>query len=347
MRLLHFLAATLVLAAPLARAGDGAPMPRELHQTGLYARAGALELAEGVRSFSPQYPLWSDGAAKRRWIALPAGAAIDASRPSAWEFPVGTRLWKEFSADGRRIETRLLERLADGSWRFASYAWDASGMRATLAPAEGLQVMLDGARSHTIPAQADCLACHEGAASPVLGFSALQLSPDRDPLAPHAEAQPTDALDLAALIEEQRLTGLPQALVDAAPRIIAASPEERAALGYLHGNCAHCHAHPAEAPGAVPVALDLAFDVSAPEAHAPQVRGLAAQLARYRPSHTAAPAVLVPGDAGASVLVQRLRSRAPHVQMPPLGTAVPDTAALALIERWIDAMPDLAEETMP
>ena len=44
-----------------------------------------------------------------------------------------------------------------------------------------------GAR-YTIPAQDDCRACHEGAPVPVLGFSALQLSPDRDPLAPHAES---------------------------------------------------------------------------------------------------------------------------------------------------------------
>jgi hypothetical protein len=57
--------------------------------------------------------------------------------------------------------------------------------------------------------------------------------------------------------------------------------------------------------------------------------------------------VLVPGAADQSVLVQRMRSRAPHVQMPPLGTAVPDTAALALIERWVNAMPALEEETSP
>ena len=38
-------------------------------------------------AFSPQYPLWSDGAHKRRWISSAAGTAIDASRPDAWEFP--------------------------------------------------------------------------------------------------------------------------------------------------------------------------------------------------------------------------------------------------------------------
>ena len=346
MRLLPSLAATLVLAAPLA-AAYVAPVAVQLHHTGLYAGEGTLLPAPGVRSFSPQYPLWSDGAQKRRWIALPPGTAIDASDASAWEFPVGTRLWKEFSVDGRRLETRMLERLADGSWRFASYAWNREGTQASLAPAGGLQLDLGGGRRYVIPAEADCRACHEGAASPVLGFSALQLSPDRDRLAPHAETPPADALDLSALVEARWLTGLPQALIDVAPAIAARTPEERAALGYLHGNCGHCHASPDEAPGAVPVALDLAFDVMRPDEHAPSVRALTTQLARYRPGAAHATTVLAAGDAKASVLVQRMRSRAPSAQMPPLGSAVADDDALALIERWVDALPDPEEENRP
>lgn len=345
MRLLHSHIAALVLAGSLIATASGAA-PHELHQTGLYAGPDTLATAPGVLSFSPQYPLWSDGATKRRWIALPTGTAIDASRPSAWEFPVGTRLWKEFAVDGRRVETRMLERTADG-WHFAAYAWNAEGTRATLVPAAGLQVPLGEGRVYAIPAETDCRACHEGAASPVLGFSALQLSPQRDPLAPHAEPNPPGAVDLRSLVEARMLVGLPRSLLDVPPVIAAHSPEERAALGYLHGNCGHCHADPAEAPAAVPVALDLAFDVAAPDAHAPQVRALAAQIARYRPTGAHAPSVLVPGDADQSVLVQRMRSRAPQAQMPPLGTAVPDTAALALIERWVNALPALDEETRP
>ena len=38
-------------------------------------------------AFAPQYPLWTDGAAKRRWISLPPGTAIDASDPENWVFP--------------------------------------------------------------------------------------------------------------------------------------------------------------------------------------------------------------------------------------------------------------------
>ena len=36
-----------------------------------------------------------------------------------------------------------------------------------------------------------------------------------------------------------------------------------------------------------------------------------------------------------SVLAQRMRTRVPQQQMPPIGTRFPDPEGLALIERWI------------
>ena len=77
----------------------------------------------GLRSFEPRFALWSDGAAKQRWIALPPGTAVDASQPDAWRFPAGTRLWKTFSVDGRPVETRHLVVQADGRVEAATYVW--------------------------------------------------------------------------------------------------------------------------------------------------------------------------------------------------------------------------------
>ena len=111
------LMAALTLVAPAALA----ELPVHLRDTGLYADGSMSQVRPENLPFSPQYPLWSDGAAKRRWISLPAGTFIDAAQPDAWEFPRGTRLWKEFSHAGRPVETRFIERLADGSWRFAAY----------------------------------------------------------------------------------------------------------------------------------------------------------------------------------------------------------------------------------
>src|SRR5262245_22300573 len=86
--------------------------PQRLSQTGLYAGEGMLRIDPRNRPFSPQYPLWTDGAAKRRWIRLPEGAAINATNLSRWEFPVGTKIWKEFAFDGHKVETRLLWRVS-------------------------------------------------------------------------------------------------------------------------------------------------------------------------------------------------------------------------------------------
>jgi cytochrome c553 len=311
-----------------------AGFPPRLSETDLFI-AGTREPRVGVLGFSPQYPLWSDAADKRRWIALPPGRSIDASRPDAWAFPRGTRLWKEFAHAGRAVETRLIERRADGRWHFASYVWRADGTDADLAPAAGVRALdiaaAPGGR-YAVPARADCRTCHDGAPVPVLGFSALQLSGDRDPLAPHADADAA-AVDLRALAGRGLLRNLPPALLKQPPRIAARTPDERAALGYLHGNCGHCHNDDGES---APVPLALAQRVAAGRADGAHVQRTLRALPRIRwPGSAETLPIVSPGRAEASVLALRMASRDPRLQMPPLGTVVPDHDALALVERWI------------
>jgi hypothetical protein len=225
-------------------------LPETLEETG-FSEAEAI-------AFTPQYPLWSDGSDKRRWLSLPRGASIDKSNPDAWQFPPGTRAWKEFSRGGKRIETRFIERLPDGTWRYATYMWNAQGTTATLAPTQGVP----GAG---IPSRADCLACHEGAAVPILGFSAVQLN-----------------------------TKLPPA------------------LGYLHGNCGHCHN---DSGPLANVELVLAQRASAP-AHSEKKTWFS--LLERRES-----------------ILRKMKSRNPLTRMPPLGVTVPDVEGIALVERWL------------
>ena len=85
MNLRHLIALTVcalaVASAPAAAppvamldtASDPAsPLPQRLRDTGLFGDDGTTVRADIV-AFAPQYPLWSDGATKRRWIHLPAG----------------------------------------------------------------------------------------------------------------------------------------------------------------------------------------------------------------------------------------------------------------------------------
>jgi mono/diheme cytochrome c family protein len=340
-------AATLVVVAALApairannlastatRAAHQREPPARLAETGLYADPDSRRVADDVLPYSPQYPLWSDGAVKQRWIRIPRGAAVDASDPDAWRFPPGTQLWKEFAApDGRRLETRYMALGEDGAWRYATYAWTPDGREAARAPDHGVAGAAEvtpGVR-YDLPSVGDCRACHSGKPNEVLGFEALQLSSDRDPMALHASARAGD-LDLEALAARGAVRGLPAALVARPPRIRARSPRERAALGYLHGNCSSCH----NARG--PLAeLGLSFEqrVSEPErlaAHATAV----GHASRFVPPGAAAGVLrIAPGDPAASAVVGRTASRDPVAQMPPFGSRVADAEAVELLSAWI------------
>ena len=242
--------AILWIAALHARSGDpfggsgrAYAAPARLGDTGLYANDTPGAVAPANRPYSPQYPLWSDGAAKARWIYLPPGTTIDTRDASEWRFPIGTKFWKEFSFNGRKVETRYLWHASAGEWVFATYVWNPEGTDALLAPDAGVPRAVDLAagRSHTIPSAADCRACHGDRHAGPLGFNALQLSTDRDPNAIHGEPLSPEMTTIATLNGAGLLSPARPELVANPPRIRASDPQTRAVLGYFAGNCGHCH----------------------------------------------------------------------------------------------------------
>jgi cytochrome c553 len=328
-----------------ARVDDALPpLPARLADTGLYADGQVDRIAPGVRAFSPQYPLWSDGASKRRWVWLPPGTSIDATRLHEWEFPVGTRFWKEFSIAGRKVETRLLWHVAKGRWVTASYAWNAKGADATLAPADGLAAAADlgHGKQHAIPSRSDCLACHgaPGRTRP-LGFTALQLSDDRDPLSIHGEPLPEGALSLESLVAAGLLT-LGGSAPAPRPRIVTADPRTRAVLGYLTANCGGCHGRDGDVPAVTPFLRteQLVTDGDA------VARAMTDRLTTWQvPGHDDGTKLIDPLVPQASALLARMKSRRPSSQMPPLGTVVRDDDAVAALQMWIEAQSRKRPET--
>jgi hypothetical protein len=311
-------------------------VPRRLAEAGLYDPAHPGQIDPRNRAFSPQYPLWSDGLTKRRWVSLPAGAAIDATDAYEWQFPAGTRFWKEFSLAGRKVETRLLAKTAAGEWLFGTYVWNAEGTEAVLAPAEGIPgfVELAPGRRHAIPSRTDCTACHGTTRSGPLGFNALQLSTDRDPRAIHGEPLADGMLTLHTLLYEERLADRPAYAEP--PRIRTADPATRAVLGYLAANCGPCHDGRGDITAAAPTLRlrDLVTDGDA------VARSLADQPTRWQiPGLPDGTSVLVrPGAPDHSALIRRMRSRSPSSQMPPLGTVLRDDAAIEALVRWVEAL---------
>lgn len=279
-------------------------LPDRLSRAGLYSDQALSVVASDLRSFAPTYELWSDGALKRRWIRL----------------PLGTQLWKEFSQDGRRVETRLLTRVAPGpdGWTGVAYVWNAEQTEAIARP-EGADNVL--ATAHDVPSARACMTCHGGRSHRILGFSAIQLS--------HAPASAED-LTLQRLTEEGLLTDPPES-----PIRVPGTPTESQALGYLHTNCGSCHnsGRPADARFFRPPAdLDLWLRV-----------GSLSTPAATPTYQTAMGTHVLPRSPSASPLYQcAAGTRRFRPRMPPIGTEIPDIAGLRTLERWIVGLAPLA-----
>ena len=321
-------------ARPLSPGAGSVSAPDRLSKTGLYLPNQMLVVAPQNRSFSPQYPLWTDGATKARWVYLPDGARIDASDPYAWELPVGTKFWKEFSFGGRRVETRMIWRASQTQWVFATYLWDERQTEATLAPVQGVRGVAEVApgKRHDVPSATDCTACHGTSRPGPLGFNALQLSPDRDPNAIHGEPVRAGMMTLTELVGEQRLSGVGTDLLTRPPRIATANPRTRAVLGYLAANCGGCHNGRGEIAALGPVLRyeELMGDGDRVAA------SLVGQPTRWQLPGRTDGSVLVDAHApDQSALLARLRSRSPSSQMPPLGTVMRDQAAVQAVTDWI------------
>lgn len=316
--------------------------PARLADTGLYTAGSLTTIDPRNRPFVPQYPLWSDGLSKQRWAYLPPGTTIDGTDEHEWTFPVGTKFWKQFSLDDRKVETRLLWKTSAAGWITASYVWNDTGTEAVLAPAQGVPDVVEVApnRRVSIPSRTDCTACHGTKPPAPLGFNALQLSADRDPNAIHGEPTRAGLLTLTALSTEGLLVRTRADLLSDPPRIRTTNPATRAVLGYLAANCGVCHNGKGDIAALGPVLThrDLVEDGDA------VARNLVGQATRWQlPGlHEGESLLVKAGAPDLSALFVRMRSRAPSSQMPPLGTVVRDQHALDLLARWIAN--DLAKE---
>ncbi|MEZ4234179.1 MAG: hypothetical protein R3B89_33705 [Polyangiaceae bacterium] len=293
-----------------------AAYPARLSETGLYADVTSESLADGVQAFEPQFKLWSDGATKRRWVYLPDGAQIDTSDHDYWVYPQGTKLWKEFTRDGVRVETRMLEKTAQG-WTMIAYQWQADQQDALPVP-DGVENA--SGTSHDIPSVSQCQQCHDNLPDRSLGFTEVQL------------AHSGGGVTLQGLIDSNRLTSPPSV-----SPLVPGDATARAALGYLHANCGMCHNPKSQTFFRVDMNLWLqtaALDsVQTTPAYLTTVgvpplegipAGTTARIAPHDPEHSA--------------VLGRMKSRELSVLMPPLGTEDVDESGSDAVEAWINAL---------
>ena len=130
------------LPATTPGSGGTAQPPALLSQVGAFSNLTSLTPRSGLIPFTVNSPLWTDGAAKQRWIAVPndgvadtVGEKINFAETGFWQFPKGTVLVKQFDlpvddrnpAIRRRMETRFMVHGDDGIYYGITYRWRADG----------------------------------------------------------------------------------------------------------------------------------------------------------------------------------------------------------------------------
>lgn len=320
----------------------GAPFPRRLSETGLFADTKNHKMKSGIIEYSVIASGWNDTATAKRWMAVPEKKTIGFNQNGAWSFPNKTALIQTLtvqreSALGQatpfRIETRVLLR-QQNEWTGYSYRWNEKQTDAELVSKEGDKVTLritdtkasGGFRRHDwiFPSRADCMTCHSRARGFLLGLTGQNT--DRMHNFSGKEDNQLLTFSHIGLFNKPytRPKNSDQKLVNPYNQNEKISKRVRS---YLHINCSSCHVHAGGGNSKIKLGIETPNDQMS--------------LIGARPQHNTfgiSNAMLVsPGLPDQSVLIRRLSQRG-RGQMPPLVSGAVDEIAVSLFRKWISQM---------
>ncbi|HSO36591.1 MAG TPA: PQQ-dependent sugar dehydrogenase, partial [Labilithrix sp.] len=325
----------------LVRDSSASLFPKRLRETFLFTDVPSLTPAANLVPYDVRSPLWSDGAAKTRWIRLPAGQKVGVEADGTLKLPVGTVFVKQFDLpDGftvtgrsRHLETRVMVVGNDTTYGY-TFRWNAAGTDATLVSDGADEKLTDAvtgeSRNWHYPGFGQCWSCHRNGWNDlantqrneryrILGFTAEQL------------VQPSE-LAKKGVFDPADLARLPAALPS--PTDTSKTLEQRA-YAYLASNCSPCHHENASYTGGGETWLASygAGDLAA--------RHLDQRASNYPMTvRLGIPAgrLVAPGDPSHSLLLARITSNDPDLRMPPVARNVVDKAGASLVEQWIASL---------
>ncbi len=291
--------------------------PDLLSKTGCMDSKDVTKPGPGLLQYDVNAPFWSDGAAKKRYMALPNGEKITLDADGDFVFPIGSVLVKEFSIDNKLVETRLMMRHDDGDWGTYLYEWNDDLSDAKLLLAEKTKTLANG-QSYNFPSRADCLTCHTAASNRVLGLEIAQLNKSMNYASTRRISnQITTLRTIDVLDDELGDIETLAALVDP----FGDADLDKRARSYLHTNCASCHLDGND----LRVDFDFRFTASLNDFCNDEV---------LKPFDLSDPKVIKPGDPENSVALYRTGRRDADA-MPPMGSNLVDVRGTALLSEWI------------
>ncbi|MDB5297605.1 MAG: gdhB [Phycisphaerales bacterium] len=350
-----------------------AHFPRKLSETGLFASTKDHVVAPGVVPYDVNSPLWSDGAKKQRFIAVPGDGKIKYSPDGAWGFPDGSVLVKTFEleltagdpASRRRLETRLMH-VEQDHWRGYTYVWndaqtdadlldDPRGKDQTFAvrdPATPGAATGTGAIRQQVwhyPSRAECTLCHTMPAGFVLGPSTAQMNRTFDYAAAAHGSAPAlaggSADNQIRALEHVGLFDKPVPPRHKLPTTDAGDPAAYAKLPRMPD--------PADAHAPLDDRARAYLHANCSHCHRKSGGGNALFELQYGlpldktktldvpPQHgdhgVAGGKLLVPGDPAHTLLLWRMNQLGPE-RMPRAGSTVVDEAGAKLIAHWVAEM---------
>lgn len=325
--------------------------PKRLSDTGLFSSAAEYQLAPGVIPYDINAEPWSDGAKAERAIAVPHDARLGVHEKENvqvghvkgdWMFPSDSVLAKTISFNvgnskrpqWKRVETQILHMDGD-TWKAYAYLWNDQQTDAELAPADGLDLLLEvdagenGKRKQVwhVASRAECILCHTTRAGSIHGFKPAQLNRLFD--YGETTANQLVTLDHIGLFEQTPNFDAPPA-VD--PYDEAAALDARA-RSYLHLNCGHCHRR----GGGGSAFIDLRGELALAKTN---IVSKPTQGSFGIPDAW----VIAPGDPNRSTLLYRM-SKLGRGRMPYFGSSEVDPRGVKLIRQWIAAMPPAEGES--
>ena len=326
----------------LARTGPppaSQPFPPLLSQTGAFADLPSLTPGTNLIAYTVNSPLWSDGAVKQRWAAIPTNATVHFASTGEWTFPNGSVFVKHFDLPVddtntnvlRRLETRFLVRDTNNTVYGITYKWRTNYTDADLvtnALTENILIATaTGSRTQQwfYPGPLDCLRCHTAAASYVLGLKTRQLNGSFAYTNSGITDNQLRTWNHVGLFD----TALNEASIPAYDKLVKVT-DTTASLtnrirSYLDANCSQCHR-----PGGAPALWDARYDT--PLVSQGIINGTVGTSLGISGAK-----VVVPQSLAQSIMHVRMNSL-DTFKMPPLARNTIDSAAVAALDAWINSL---------